>query len=143
MARRFSTSVLVLLVALTLAGCPRTAPVTLHGQPVTNAMVATATRVAQVADLASAGVVRGIQASYKAGVISEAVAQAYVVKIGPRVQTSLDSLKQVLIILEQSPHATTAEKLAEAMLLVQEAVAMAQEYMTDPVAWVQKHGGTP
>ena len=103
----------------------------------------TAGRVAHVADDAAAAVVKSLTAGVQAGTVSPATAQIYVDKVAPKVQASLDGLKAVLLTMKASPGTTTAEKVTEAVLLVQEAIATAQAFSAAPADWAKLHGGTP
>lgn len=126
---------LLYVCAMFVLGCNGAAP-TLHGIAIKNETVATATKVAHVADIAAATVVKGITAGVASGIMPPDTARVYAIKIGPRVQSSLDGLRKLLIIAEQSPHETTTEKLMEASALLQEAISIAQSFLLDPKAWI-------
>ena len=135
-------SLTLLVFAFALVSCS-SAPVTLHGVPVHNEMVAMAARVAHTADLAAAAVTRSVVAQWKAGTIDDATLRVYGQEIAPKIQAALDGLRRLLQAAGATPSVTIQGQLGTGVALVQEALSLAQAFGADPVAWMAKNGGKP
>ena len=140
--RHYSAECLVALILLALTACS-SAPVTLHGVPVHNEMVAMAARVAHTADLAAAAITRSVTAQWQAGKLDDATLRVYGQEIAPKIQAALDGLRRLLQEAGTAPTAAYQGQLGTGVALVQEALSLAQTFGADPVAWVAKNGGKP
>ena len=135
-------SLTLLVFAFALLSCS-SAPVTLHGVPVHNEMVAMAARVAHTADLAAAAITRSVTAQWQAGKLDDATLRVYGQQVAPKVQEALDGLRRLLQEAGTAPTAAYQGQLGTGVALVQEALSLAQTFGADPVAWVAKNGGKP